>query len=459
MRKAQKRQAEEFAGLLMEAHSEIGRVVAEGKREAALVLLEQCQEGAMKLGELIEGTEGEDCETIPILEKYCEVVYQIYEELVQGLELNVDKIYKRLQRLQIQIENSIRNGIKARAEVVFLPYKASMWDSLESIWKAATKDPDCDAYVIPVPYYDKNPDGTFRQVHYEGKQYPKNVPVMWYKDYDFETRKPDVIFIHNPYDNCNFVTSVPPYFFSDNLKKLTDMLVYVPYFILDEVDPDNKKAVESMAHFCTVPGVMNADRVIVQSERMRQVYINVMTDCVGKETRWYWEQKILGLGSPKVDKVLNTQKEELEIPKEWMKIIQKPDGSWKKIIFYNTSVGALLQYNEEMLEKIKDVFCIFRKKKEEVTLLWRPHPLIKSTIESMRPELWEKYKKIQQEYCKEGWGIFDNSPDIDRAVRLSDAYYGNPSSVVQLFKAVKKPVMIQEISFIECNNYDLKEKS
>ena len=38
--------------------------------------------------------------------------------------------------------------MKVRKEVVFLPYKASMWDSLESVWKAAEEDPDCVAYVF-----------------------------------------------------------------------------------------------------------------------------------------------------------------------------------------------------------------------------------------------------------------------------------------------------------------------
>ena len=49
----------------------------------------------------------------------------------------------------------------------------------------------------------------------------------------------------------------------------------------------------------------NADKVIVQSEDMRQVYIKVLMkesgDC-SAAARKYWENKILGLGSPKYDK-------------------------------------------------------------------------------------------------------------------------------------------------------------
>lgn len=30
-----------------------------------------------------------------------------------------------------------------------------MWDSLESIYESAEKDSDCEAYIMPIPYYDK----------------------------------------------------------------------------------------------------------------------------------------------------------------------------------------------------------------------------------------------------------------------------------------------------------------
>ena len=68
----------------------------------------------------------------------------------------------------------------------------------------------------------------------------------------------------------------------------------------------------------------------------------------------------------------------------------------------------------------------------EVALLWRPHPLIKDTIQGMLPNLWEEYQKLVQQYKEEGWGIYDDTADLDRAIALSDAYYGDGSSVVQL---------------------------
>lgn len=308
--------------------------------------------------------------------------------------------------------------------------------------EAAEEDPDCDAYVIPIPYYDKNPDGAFREEHYEGDLYPDYVPITRYDEYDFEMHQPDITFIHNPYDECNYVTSVHPLFYAKELKNYTGQLVYIPYFILDEIDPADEEMVKGIEHFCIAPGVIHADKVIVQSEKMRQIYINVLVKHTGKNKR-HWGNKILGLGSPKTDKVLRIKKNDIEVPKEWLELIRKPSGEWKKVILYNTSVGALLAQDEKMIKKMQGVFRIFKAMQKEITLLWRPHPLIQATLEAMRPELWEAYREMMDEYRKEGWGIYDNTPDLSRAIALSDGYYGDPSSLVQLYRNVKMPIMIQ----------------
>ena len=227
--------------------------------------------------------------------------------------------------------------------------------------------------------------------------------------------------------------------------------MYIPYFILSECKPDEDKRIEGMKHFCTTPAVFHADKVIVQSEDMKQIYIKVLMEATNDHSeaaKKYWNDKILGLGSPKLDKVLDTKKEDLEIPQEWLRIIEKPDGSWKKIIFYNTSVGALLQHNEKMLEKMRYVFAVFKESQDNVALLWRPHPLIKATVESMRPQLWLEYDRLVREYRDEEWGIYDDSSDVDRAIALSDAYYGDGSSVVQMYRQTGKPVMMQNVDVV-----------
>ena len=445
MRKMELQQVENILRLLAEVHIQIKKAAEEGEQQNIQTLLADSQAGAEELGRFIEQAEGGKCKTVQLLEEYSETLYQIFEELNAQGHLDAAQTYKLLSDQLRKVEISLSQDIRIRKEVVFLPYKASMWDSLESVWRRMSAQPDCDAYVIPIPYFDKNPDGTFREMHYEGAEYPEDVPVLSYEEYDFAQRKPDAIYIHNPYDAANYVTSVHPFFYSENLKQFTDQLVYIPYFVLNEPNPDNSAELEGMSHFVVVPAIVHADKVIVQSENMRQAYINIMCKNTSEAARGYWETKISGEGSPKFEKLANTSLDAVKIPEDWKKLIYRPDGTKKKVIMYNTTVSALLENNDEYLNKMRRVFEVFKENLDSVALLWRPHPLIQATISSMRPQLWEEYQKLKEEYCSENWGIYDDSAELDRAIVLSDAYYGDASSVVQLCQKAGMPIMLQNV--------------
>ncbi len=335
-------------------------------------------------------------------------------------------------------------GIKK--DIVFLPYKASMWDSLESIWQAACEDKEhCNAYVIPIPYADRKPDQSVAAWHCEADLYPKYVPVLDYRKIDLAEMHPDIIFIHNPYDNYNALTSVDSQYYSDELKKCTDKLIYVPYFVTQDIKPGDEEREEFISNLITTQAVLNADLVVVQSENIRQVYINVLLKYSTQKDRRYWEQRIVGLGSPKYDKVLSVSKDDVSIPKEWLKIIQKSDKTWKKIIFYNIGLSPMLKWKESLLNKMEDDFRIFKEYSDDVALLWRPHPLLSATMSGMLPELQKRYEDILARYKSEGWGIYDDTADLNRAMVISDAYFGDGSSVLRLYEITGKPIMYHDI--------------
>lgn len=316
-----------------------------------------------------------------------------------------------------------------------------MWDSLESVWMAARDDSDCDAYVVPIPYFDKKPDGTvYDYMHYEGEDFPEYVSIVKWEEYDVAARHPDIIFIHNPYDYTNKVTTVHPDYYAKELKKHTEKLVYIPYFVCVN---DNV-----LSDWCVNPGTMYADQVIVQSEKVREIYIQEFqkfeeeNDCEGRFG--VAEDKFIALGSPKYDKVLITTKENVDIPIDWLGKIVKEDGSWRKILLYNTSLTILLERKERVLKKIQSVFEIL-KNCDDIVLLWRPHPLSKETYKALRPELIMQYEEIVENYKKENWGIYDDTSDLHRAIAISDAYYGDMSSLVELYRKTGKPIMIQNV--------------
>jgi len=386
--------------------------------------IEQIQDCLAACQCLVENLEGENApESLKLL--------QTIETSLKENKLNILEHFKKLEPI-------FNSEVKAKLEALFLPYKASMWDSLESIYLAAKDEPDWDAFVMPIPYYDKK-DEKLAEKHWE-TSYPKNIPLIDYRKYSIEERLPDVIFIHNPYDGYNIVTSVEPDFYSERLRNLTDCLVYVPYFVGNGIHIDE--------HFCTLPACIFAHKVIVQTEQERQMYIKTYKEFAKRnrvpERFEQIENKFLALGSPKLDKAISAKIEDFEIPHEWEKLINN-----KKIIFYNTSISSLLENTIEngkpsnkYLQKVKSVFEFFKNQKDYV-LLWRPHPLLEGTIKSMRPWLLQEYTEIVNKYKADGYGIYDDSTDLNRAIALSDMYYGDGSSVTLLFEAIGKQVTYQ----------------
>lgn len=378
------------------------------------------------------------------LEEYAKIIMHM-ETFVKNNKNIVQLNEIALQQLE-SLSNYIEKLLPAdKKEVYFLPYKASMWDSLESVWEKYEANEEWEAYVMPIPYYDRNQDFSLGTFHWEGELFPKNVSITDYKNVDLQKVHPEKIYIHNPYDGGNIVTSVALEYYSDKLKALTDELVYIPYFVIDETHI----TAESIKHFALTYGVINAHKVILQSEKVKQCYVEALVEYFGEKYRDYFDNKILGTGSPKLEKVRKTKKENVEIPEQWLKHIQKPDGSWKKIIMYNNSITALLEHPDKMIEKYRHTLKTFKENRDKVCLLWRPHPLIKATMESMLPQLWEEYSQLVEEYRKADWGIYDDTPDLDRAIVLSDGYYGDSSSVVKLMQEAEKVCMIQNVDVLQ----------
>ena len=415
MRKFLKNNILEIFKTIYEAHGIVKGFIDKKEYESAQNLLADCQDTAIQLGNLIEESEGEGFITVSFLEEYCEALYEAATSLSE--ESNGYKVQKQLDKKIIKAENSAKNDIKIKLEIVFMPYKASMWDSLESVWKAADEDPNCDAYVVPIPYYDRKPDHSFGEFHYEGGEYPDYVPVMHYEMYNLEQRRPDVIYIHNPYDGNNYVTSVDPRFYSSELKKYTECLVYIPYYLAYGSIGEGQRMTSTYNY---------ADYIVIQNESYRRFFYENIPDA-----------KFLSLGSPKFDKVINMCKNQQQLPDGWGILDNK------KVFFYNLTICEMLSNTELFLKKMLYVFKTFDKYKDSVCLLWRPHPLLESTFKSMRPMFYDNYIALKNLFLSLDIGVYDNNPDINLSIALSDVYIGDSSSsIVSSFSAVGKPIFI-----------------
>lgn len=426
--------------VIRKKHNNIRTEERAGHKEKVEEHLTECQQVALEIGTAVEQTEETYAEEVKRLEEYCELVYTFSNEIDSS---NANRHYKALEKVILQAEKEFQK-FKVRAEVLFLPYKASMWDCMESVWEAFDEDENYTTTVVPIPYNEKDREGKVCKSCYEGNLFPSYVTIVDWKEYDLAVRRPDVIFIHNPYDDWNIVTEVDSAYFSSTLKKYTDMLVYIPYFVTDdEVGED----------FINLPGVLFSDRVIVQNDKQKQNYEKVYNKILKeKELDKYFvpaDQKFLPLGSPKFDKILMSQKEKVDITEDWKR---KVEG--KKVLLYNTSIQEMLNQREKYFVKLQDTLQ-FMKKQKDVALIWRPHPLTMATLHSMMPALEAEYMKIVQQYCSEDWGIYDESSENYRTISISDAYYGDNSSMVPLYEKTGKPSMIQNVDILSSTPYNV----
>ncbi len=343
-------------------------------------------------------------------------------KVVGLLEVAAEYCYICVERQQVKYYRYIGKKIKEarnlldeereeKTEILFMPYNAAMWGTMRSIYEYALKDKEVCVKVMPVPYRTK---GEYSVVSYEKEYFKELEGFIKYEDYNLAENKPDMIIIHNPYDQYNSATTIVEQFYSTELIKYTEHLVYLPYDLVKE-DEVNE-------HMCIMPGVTNAWKVIVQSEAVRKKYI-----------KYNLKHKVVAIGSPKVDFLLNKE-EFLKIPEEWKKKI-----IGRKIILWNLHMSRALYDISENIQKIKDIFEFFIKK--DMLLLFRPHPLFKEKLHNQTAEKYCEYIKIIEKYKNSFNVIVDETEDFERAVLLSDGYIGDRGSLEVLFGMTGKPML------------------
>lgn len=415
MRKYKKKELCNCIETLEKAHKIVENAEISVKNE----ILSQCQEMAIKIGTEIDCAEGEGTIAVSYLEEYCEEVYQ---EAVSSQKGDWMIHQKNARKLLKQFAYSVREDIPdSPAEIVFLPYKASMWDAFDSVYRAAKEESGCNIMVMPIPYYNINPQGEVISIEYEGNQFPDDILIADFSMVDLEKLHPDVIFIHNPYDEWNRVTQVPEKYFSSTLVNQTEHLVYIPYFVTkgDKIKED----------YCCLPAVRNAWRTFVQSDAVRDCYIK----------NGIAAKKVVALGSPKFDMVVQMQENKPTIPINWWEALHD-----RKVFLLNTHLNPIINNAQRAIERLHEIFLLFRER-EDVALLWRPHPLSIQTVKSMNPEMLDRYLRLIEEFKSLSNGVYDDTADVHRAIALSDAYIGNWSSLVTLYGITGKPIFIMDV--------------
>lgn len=316
-----------------------------------------------------------------------------------------------------KIFNYLQERLGNNLRLLLIPYKRDMWDCFEGIYNIANNTEGCSADVLPVPYTFKGMPEQTRRWFIDDFSDICTRPTL---DYQKKPKKGeyDVILIHNPYDECNYVTTIHPAYYSPRLKGLSRALCLVPYGI---------------GTICLLaPGVINADIVFAENREVVDSFIEqIKNEGATQEEAELIAQKMVVFGSPKYDFTGG-----MEVPTEW---IQRIKG--KKVILITTSLQPFLDDPAGEMTRVNNVISEYSKK-DDCVVIWREHPLMKPTIMTMRPQYAETYAKFQKNYIDQDLGIMDRTHDYRIAFSVADVLYTDYSSLVTIWETTGKELHI-----------------
>ena len=411
--------------------------------EDIITYLSELQNNIVSFGTLTESIKGEDCNTVKLLEQYLEVIYKVakyVQKFDEGIsyEASAESKYAEcdegVKDTFASISEAIDSEIVNRRSVLFLPVKAKHFSSMRMAYEMEAATPDTDVYVMPLPYYYKEYDGSFKdEMHIDTEEFIKaNIPVTDYSRFDLSLLCPEKIYINSAYDEYNMAVSVDTRFYARIVKKYTEKLIYIPYFKLMEFDRANYPCWYNMQYYCTVPGVVMADKVYVQSENTRKAYIDKLNEWVGDEKYTdIWEQKI------------DVYNESCEKHSE----DELRDAGSKKTIVWFVSAGSLAEFGDKYIEKAYRNLDVFALSKDKLKVLLNSEPFLDEMIKNYSDELYKKWTGFIDEFNRSGIGevvsqVEEKSVDV---LLKATAYYGDPSYICKDFILMKKPVMLQNV--------------
>ena len=382
------------------------------------------QQTAIEFGTYIESVYGEGFVTVGILEELCELVYKTGsgEDVSEGIS-------KCLERLN----ESINEDILERKDVVIIPFAAKYWKYLEKIHTVYKNDPAYNVHVVPIPYYYLEYDGQFTEEVFDVDVYPSDIRVSDYRSFDLKGMHPEKIVIQNPFDEWNTVMSVPKEYYSKNIRKFTDELIYIPFFVTYDFTKEDIKEYTNMDAYVCMPGVINADRIILPSETLKGTYIEKIKEFIG-----CCDESL----SEVLDKKIDVRPELVCSEDEDAAYVTEPKG--KKTILFCFSITLLAEKGRAAVDKIERTLDVFEENSDRIRIIWVSQNCT-DDLALIDKDVADDFREAAERFKRAGIGEYleysSRGGNRDLAGRC-DAYYGVPSAIALEFMYEKKPVML-----------------
>lgn len=345
------------------------------------------------------------------------------------------------------IESKLKGN--GRERVVFFTWKSEYWNYLEPFYLNEIAS-GSEVYVIPLPFVRMTELRKISEQFIETEGFPEYVELTDYREFDYEDVRISRIYFQNQYDNLNGAMRLDERFYASAIRELTDELIYVPWFELDEYGEDDERALYMMKYYLFMPGIVACDRIYFWQEWFKKICVNELTKWAGEDTRDIWENKICVVSFEEDE----ADDREEDSPVETDESIVGVGSDVKKKMFYYIGTGQMLANPLQMLDKMRNNLSIFDASADKLTVqLYIEYGLLDS-LKQCAPKCVAMFDKLCDEYASKGWCEYikadepinvNNHAMIDNIINGADAFYGDAGVLMHLFSRAKKPVMLQNI--------------
>ena len=336
-------------------------------------------------------------------------------------------VQRYAKRLSAPVEKT------GRKIVAFLPCRASWWKTMEPVWRYYSDRLDeYEVHVLPVFWFDCDYEGNIGEKHDERDMFPDHVPVEACESFDFAGIHPDIIVTQVPFDGFDTSFTLHEFFYSNNLLRFTDELIYVPCYDVADPEREGDKAEVAIRTLVEQPAVINADKIILPSDKQRNIYLKKLIELTGEDTRNYWEQKIVPVGT-----VLTSTSR------------TGGDGSRRhtspKTFIYYISISTLIQGREKAIDKIRRSLKIFEETAEAIRVIVIPQEAVLTQLKDLDIKLWKEFAEIMTTIEGAGNCILGIEQTALQNMDEWDAFYGDRGAIARMCVERGIPVMIEDM--------------
>jgi len=358
------------------------------------------------------------------------------EYVIDAVKNSLDKIYEiadcinanstydsqlsELYELVMKVNEYCKKSVSYKFRVVFFAELGAKWDSMDSVYRAYKDRDDCEVIVVIAPIFRaiKLPNGEVKSnVIYEDFLTPMGIQHIPFKEYDIKKDLPDLVFSSQPYES---VTSEQ--FWAENIAPYT-RLVYLPYFTAQSALSEEDVFVQSQ-----MPMQKLAWRVICQSEKAK-AYYSKFSDC----------KNFIATGLPKWDFVVNMDRRDIKMPKEWEKL------KGKRVMLRNSHYN-LGEHPEFLLNNTKKTLNEYQK---YCGIIFRFHPMTDTMFKVYYPEYKEEWEKLLKLIDESEGGVVDRNTGYECAFKFSDFLLSPQSSIISQYVLTDKPMIIRDNGRVE----------